>query len=321
MSQAVSLKDIQEAQAKLRGVIYQTPIVERPHLGELVGMPLFFKCENMQLTGAFKIRGSYNKIVNLDPEERKRGVITASSGNSGCATAYAGKLLGIRTVVVTSMNPAPAKRAACEAYGAEVLFVGHTSSERLQRAMELVEEQGLIMAHPYDDVHVIAGQGTIGLEILEQLPDVQQVVIQVGGGGLISGVATALRESGFKGKIVGVEPEICARMAYAMQQGKPDVLPNWRMSVGDGISSNKAGVLTYPLVKEYVDQLVTVSEEEIIAATKLLIESGKLFAEPSGAATFAAAMGGKLDKGLKTVCLISGGNTDLNSLHNIVTKA
>ncbi|MCL2548051.1 MAG: pyridoxal-phosphate dependent enzyme, partial [Symbiobacteriaceae bacterium] len=192
-------------------------------------------------------------------------------------------------------------------------------SERIQRAMEIAQERNMVMVHAYDDAAVIAGQGTIGLEILEQLPEVEQVVVQIGGGGLCAGVATALRGSGYRGRIVGVEPEVCPRMAYAFAQGKPDPLPTWQASVGDGISSNKAGNLTYPLIKEYIDELVTVSEEEILQATVLLIEQGKLFVEPSGAATYAAALAGKLQPDLVTVCLISGGNTDLASLARLLS--
>ena len=318
MSESVSLRDIQEARSRLDGIIHKTPVLGSRSLGEMVGAPLYFKCENLQRTGAFKIRGSYNKLAQLTPIQRSSGVVTASSGNSGCGTAYAGKLLGIRTVIVMSEHPAPAKKAACEAYGAELLFVGQTTSERLAKASELAQEQNLVIAHPYDDPQVIAGQGTIGLEMLEQLPDVEQIVIQIGGGGLLAGIAVALRESGYRGLIIGVEPEVSPRMAYAFQQGAPEVVPQWSVSIADGINSNRAGEHTYPLVRRHVDRLVTVSEAEIIEATKLLIERSKLFVEPSGAATFAAALAGKIEPRLKTICLISGGNTDLRTLHSVL---
>ncbi|MCL2498578.1 MAG: threonine/serine dehydratase [Symbiobacteriaceae bacterium] len=321
MLDTVTLASIQSARARLQGIIYVTPVMESKVLSEIAGMPLYFKCENLQRTGAFKLRGSYNKLSQLSAQERSVGVITASSGNSGCGTAFAGKLLGLRVVVVTSNNPAPAKKAALEAYGAEIHYAGQMSSERLARVDELSAEFGLTVIHAYDDPQVIAGQGTIGLEMLEQMPDVEQIVVQIGGGGLLGGISTALRTSGYRGRIVGVEPEVSARMTYSLAQGQASALPlqQWAVSVGDGINSNKIGNYTYPLIREYVDQVVTVSEAELLEATKLQIEQGKMFVEPSGAATFAAALAGKLQSGLKTICLISGGNSDIHSLARLMS--
>lgn len=314
MRNGLGLADIQAAQERLRGVIHATPMLSSTSLSELGGMPILFKSENMQKTGSFKIRGAYNRIAQLGEEERRAGVITASSGNHGCATSYAAMILGLRAVIVMPEKAVAAKRSACEAYGAELHFVGQTTEERLAYAQDLAAEQGLVMIHPYDDHQVMAGQGTIGLEILEQCPEVEQVVVQIGGGGLLSGIATALRESGYRGRIVGVEPAVSPRMAYAQQRGGPTQLEEWSRSVADGINSNKAGALTYPIICAHVDELVTVSEAAIVEATRLLVERGKTFVEPSGAATFAAALEGKLHKGLKTVCIVSGGNTDLPTL-------
>ena len=314
----ITLQDILDAQERLVGVTEVTPLRGSASLSALCGMPMFFKCENLQKTGSFKVRGSYNRIAQLNEDERAHGVITASSGNSGSGTAYAARLLGIRAVIVMPEKFSPAKRAACEAFGAEVHFVGQTTAERLAWANDMAEREGLIMVHPYDDLRVIAGQGTIGLELLTQCPDLEQVVIQIGGGGLISGISSALRLSGFKGRIVGVEPEVSPRMAYAWQQGAPEQLTEWAPSIADGINSVSAGKLTYPLAREYVDELVTVSEEEIRLATRLMLERTKMWIEPSGAAAFAAAHAGKLPKGLKTACIISGGNIDVDTLIRVL---
>ena len=315
---SVKLQDFLDAQKRLVGVTEVTPLRGSASLSKLYGMPLFFKCENLQKTGSFKIRGSYNRIAQLSEEERARGVITASSGNSGSGTAYAAMLLGIRAVIVMPEKFSPAKRAACEAFGAEVHFVGQTTAERLAWANDMSEREGLIMVHPYDDPRVIAGQGTIGLELLDQCSDVEQVIIQIGGGGLISGIASALRLSGFKGRIVGVEPEVSPRMAYAWQQGAPEQLKEWSSSIADGINSVSAGQYTYPLAHKYVDELVTVSEDDIRAATRLMLERTKLWIEPSGAAAFAAVYAGKIQKGLKTACIISGGNIDVATLMKVL---
>ena len=314
MSYEVTLAHIQAAAQRLTGIIHYTPVIECNSISQMTDTPLFFKCENLQRTGAFKIRGSYNRIITLDPILREKGIITASSGNSGSATAYAGRLLGLRTVVVQPENPAPSKRAAIAAYGAEQHFVGSTTLERMAFAEGIVSEEGLLFVHPFDDPEVIAGQGTIGLEIMQQLPDVERVIVQIGGGGLLSGIAIALRGLGFKGEIIGVEPEASPRMAYAISRGKAEALPTWVKSVGDGINSIKAGELTYPIIRDNVDSLVTVSDEGILRATKLLIERSRTFVEPSGAAPLAALLEGKVKPGVKTLCLISGGNSDIESL-------
>lgn len=315
----ISLADIRAAQQRLQGVIHTTPLLYSKTLSEMSGNEIYLKCENLQKTGSFKIRGAYNAAASLSDAARAAGVVTGSSGNHGQALAYAGKVLGIRAVVVMPLDASKAKIAACRGYGGEVILCGYTSEDRLAKAKELVEADGLTMVHPYDDPVIMAGQGTIGLELIEQLPDLDMVVVQVGGGGLISGIATAIKETKPTAKVLGIEPALSPRLRYSWEQGAPTELEQWAPSVADGIRTKKPGTLGFEVTRRYVDDLVTVEEDEIITATKLVLERAKLLAEPSGAATVAAALSGKLGvQGKKIVCVISGGNIELARLAQLI---
>ena len=310
--------DILEAKKRLEGITRLTPLINSDILSEHSGYPVYVKCENLQRTGAFKIRGAYNTISQLSKEDLQAGVVAASSGNHAIAVSYVARMLGIRACVVLPSNTAPAKQAACRALGAELVFVGIASEERLAKANELAKQEGLSLVHPFDDYRVICGNATIGLEIMDQLPEVEQVVVQIGGGALLAGISQGLRLSGFKGRIVGVEPAIGSRMTQAFAKGYPVDAENWQPSIADGLRTKKAGELTYPIVRQNVDEIVTLSEDEILQALNILVNECKLFVEPSSAVTVAAALSGKLEKGLKTVCLLSGGNTNIQTLAELL---
>lgn len=308
----VTIQDALKARERIQGVTHVTPLLYSKTLSKMCGNEIYLKCENMQKTGSFKIRGAYNAVSNLTPEEKARGVVTGSSGNHGQALAYAANLLGVRSVIVMPEDAAQAKIAACESYGGEVLLHGFTSEARLERALELVERDGLTMVHPFDNPYVIAGQATISLEIIEQLPDVDYILAQIGGGGLLSGVSLGAKETKPAVKVLGVEPEVGARMRNAWNMGEVVELMDWKPSVADGMRTRRPGKLPFEITRRYVDELISVSEEEIITATRLILERVKILAEPSGAATVAAMLSNKAGiTGQKVVCVISGGNVEL----------
>lgn len=311
-------KMIQEAEERLRGVIHTTPLLTNQSISRLADAQVWLKCENMQKTGSFKVRGAYNCAAQLNSQQLAAGVVTGSSGNHGTAVAYAAMKLGSRAVIVMQEDASPAKVHACEAYGGKVLFYGYTTTERLAKANELAAE-GMTLIHPYDDPAVVAGQGTIGLELMQQLPDADFIFVPVGGGGLLGGVATAIKESGSKAKVIGVEPALSPRLRLAWDMGKPTELSNWQPSVADGIRSKKSGQLGYELSLRYVDDLVTVEEAEIIQATRLIVERAKIWCEPSAAASLAAVLYHKTETaGKKVICLLSGGNIEITTLAGII---
>ena len=277
----VTIQDAWDARERIKGITHVTPLFYSKTLSQMCDNEIYLKCENMQKTGSFKIRGAYNAVSNLTPEEKARGVVTGSSGNHGQALAYAANLLGVRSVIVMPEDAAQAKIAACQSYGGEVLLHGFTSEARLERALELVESEGLTMVHPFDNPHVIAGQATISLEILEQLPDVGYILAQIGGGGLLSGVSLGAKETKPSVKVLGVEPEVGARMRNAWNLGEVVELMDWQPSVADGMRTRRPGKLPFEVTRRYVDDLISVSEEEIVTAT-----SGAL---ASVAASLAAA--------------------------------
>ena len=308
----VILADVLSARERLAGIIHYTPLLYSRTLSEMTGNEIYLKCENMQKTGSFKIRGAYNAVSVLSDDEKARGVVTGSSGNHGQAMVYAASKLGVRSVVVMPEDASKAKIAACEGYGGTVILHGITSEARLAKADELVRDQGMILVHPFDNAYVIAGQGTISREILEQLPDAQYILAPIGGGGLLSGVALAAKETRPEVQVVGVEPEVGARMRYSWEHGEVSELLQWQPSVADGMRTRRPGVLPFAITRKYVDQLVTVSESEIIQATKLVLERVKILAEPSGAAAVAAMLADTLGiRGQKVVCVVSGGNVEL----------
>jgi threonine dehydratase len=278
------------------------------------GGRLYLKPENLQPIGAFKLRGAYNKIASLTDEERSRGVITYSSGNHAQGVAYAARALATKAVIVMPGNAPAIKREATVALGAEVVFVGPSGVERQIKAEQLAAEHGYVIIPPYDDPKIIAGQGTAGLEILEDLPELDLVLVPIGGGGLISGISTAIKLSKPNVKIIGVEPELAADAQASFRAGNIVKFPPEQVlsTSADGLRSQYVGTLTFEHIRRYVDDVVTVSEEDIFNAVRILAENPKTVAEPSGAVAPAAWLfhGDSLPASKQTVAVISGGNVD-----------
>jgi threonine dehydratase len=311
----------------LDGITVRTPIIPL----EWNGDRLYLKPENLQPIGAFKLRGAYNKIASLTDEERARGVITYSSGNHAQGVAYAARALGTKAVIVMPRNAPAIKREATAALGAEIVFVGPSGVERQLKAEELAAEHGYIIIPPYDDEKIIAGQGTAGLEILEDLPEVDLVLVPIGGGGLISGISTAIKSLKPDAKVIGVEPELAADAQASFRAGHIVKFPAEQVlsTSADGLRSQYVGTITFEHIRRYVDNVVTVSEDDILNAVKILAENPKTAAEPSGAVATAAWLSHRdsLPKSDFTVAVISGGNIDpellkkaLSSDHSALTS-
>lgn len=307
---------IQDAKRALEGIARKTPLDPAPKFGANV----YIKSENLQLTGAFKLRGAYNKIRSLTPEERERGVIACSAGNHAQGIALSAAKLGIRSIICMPAGAPISKVEATRSYGAEVVLVPGVYDDAAREAERLTQEHGYTFAHPFNDPHVIAGQGTIGLEILEQLPEVEQVVVPIGGGGLISGVAMAVKTLKPSCRVIGVQAAGAASMYASLRAGHPVELDGVA-TIADGIAVKKPGDLTFALCQKYVDEIVTVNEDEISSAILALMEVQKTVAEGAGATPVAAVMFGRVDTTrLKTVCLVSGGNVDVTTLSRIITR-
>jgi threonine dehydratase len=286
---------------------------------------LYLKPENLQPIGAFKLRGAYNKIVALSPEEKRRGVISYSSGNHAQGVAYAARALGVKAIIVMPDNAPKIKRDATAALGAEIVMVGPSSDERMQKAQELAAEHGYAIVPPYNDEFIIAGQGTIGLEILEDMPEVETVIVPVGGGGMASGVATAIKLSQPAVKVIGVEPELAADAQASLRSGKIMQFPAAQVSqtAADGLRTQSIGPINFEHIRRYVDDIVTVKEEEISEALRLLAKNPQTVAEPSGAVSVAGFLFHKdeLPQTRRNVAVISGGNIDPATLANLQTSA
>lgn len=308
VTEFVSIDDIKAARERIKNAARFTPIVDVPYPGK-TGR-LYLKAENLQPMGAFKIRGAFNMVSQLTPEQLKRGVITYSSGNHGQAVALAAQMMGAPAVIVMPTTAPAVKVEGCKSYGAEVIFAGTTSLERQARAEKELAERGLTMVPPFDHVMIITGQGTVGLEILEQVPDVATVVIPVGGGGLLSGASTAIKQAKPSVRIVGVEPQGAPKMSKSLAAGHPITLESSK-SIADGLMNLRPGDITFAHVKQFVDEVVTVSDDDIAKAVAWLSRNARLVVEPSGAATTAAIMLGlgHIDptKG-PVVAIVSGGN-------------
>ena len=277
------------------------------------------KTENLQVTGSFKVRGAYYKISQLSAEERAKGVIACSAGNHAQGVALAATRMGIKSVVCMPDGAPIMKVESTKRLGAEVELVKGTYDDAHDRAVELQEQTGMTFIHPYDDELVIAGQGTIGLEILDQLPDVDAVIVPIGGGGLISGVALAIKELKPSCKVIGVQAGVVASMYASRKAGKVTTVKD-AATLADGIHVLTPGDLTFEMCQKYVDEIVTVSEDEIAAAILALLEVQKTVAEGAGATPVAAFMSGKVDTSKKTVCVVSGGNVDVTTLSRVITR-
>ncbi|MEO5895163.1 MAG: threonine/serine dehydratase [Vicinamibacterales bacterium] len=307
----VSIEEIRQAAARVRPIARLTPMIDATLIA---GRPLFLKCESLQPAGAFKIRGAYNMVAQLTDEQRRRGVVTFSSGNHGQAMALAARELGAPAVVVMPTTAPSIKIEGARGFGAEVIFAGTTSVERRKRAEEEAAARGLTMVPPFDHEWIIAGQGTLGLEILEQCPDVETVLVPVGGGGLLAGVAAAIKQTRPGVRVIGVEPTGAAKMKASLEAGHAVTLSKTE-SVADGLMPVRPGDITFAHAQKFVDSVVTVDDEQIIDAMLWLMTSAKIVAEPSGAATVAAALNGAA-QGL-TVAIISGGNVGLDRLEEL----
>jgi len=310
----VSLNDIREAKNRLHDVTVRTKLIEFHFAQTGNNRRLFLKPENQQPIGAFKLRGAYNKVASLSDAQRARGVITYSSGNHAQGVAYAARALGTKAVIVMPNNAPQVKRKATIALGAEIIFVGPGSKERQIKAEELAGLHGYSIIPPYNDEKIVSGQGTVGLEIWEDLPELECVFVPVGGGGLISGVAAAIKLSNPAIKVIGVEPELAADAQASLRAGKIIELPAEQVSrtLADGLRTQSIGAINFEHIQKYVDRIVTVSEDEIIKAMRLLASNPKTLAEPSGAVATAGFVFHReeLPQTKINVAVISGGNIE-----------
>lgn len=316
----ITLPDLRSAQTRLQGVTIRTRLIRFPLCAE-DPRRLLLKPENQQPIGAFKLRGAYNKIASLSEAERKRGVISYSSGNHAQGVAYAARAMKVKAVIVMPNNAPAIKREATAKLGAEIVLVGPGSDERKIKAEELAAQHGYVIVPPYNDEKIIAGQGTIGLEILEDLPEVEAVFSPVGGGGLISGVAAAIKLTNPKVKVIGVEPELAADAQASLRSGKIVQFPPEQVSrtVADGLRTQSVGAINFEHMRRYVDDIITVTEDEIRQAMRLLCASPETVAEPSGAVATAGVLfhADQLPKTKLNVAIISGGNIEPAMLHEL----
>ena len=315
----VTLHDILAAQSLLHGIAVRTPLLG--WTGVTAKRKLFLKLENLQPIGAFKLRGAYNKVASLSDEDRRRGVVSYSSGNHGQGVAYAARALGVKAVIVMPGNAPKNKLEATAALGAEVVTVGPGSEERRLRAEQLAAEYGYVVVPPYNDEKIIAGQGTVGLEILEDLPEVETVLVPVGGGGLISGVSAAIKLTNPAIKMIGVEPELAADAQASLRAGHIVSFPAGEVSqtLADGLRTQSIGEINFEHMRAYVDDIVSVKEDEIREAVRALSANPKTVAEPSGATAVAAFLfhSSELPRTSNNVAVISGGNIDPEFLAEI----
>ena len=315
----VPLEALRNAARALEGVAVRTPLHGVPLLQQQLGLPVAAKCEHLQPVGAFKIRGAYTAVSRIDERSRANGVITYSSGNHGQAVAMAARLLGTKAVVVMPERAPAIKVAGVRRLGGEVVIAGNSSAERYRMACELAEERGLAMVPPYESLDVIAGQGTCGLEILEDRPAVETILVPVGGGGLIAGVAAAVAALKPSVRVIGVEPEGAPKLARALEQGHPVQLDTTQ-SLADGLLPLSVGKLPFEVMSGVVREAVQVSEAEIANAVRFLYHELQLVTEPSGAVTAAALLAGRVQPTGSTVIVVSGGNVDPEVFNRLVNS-
>jgi threonine dehydratase len=317
----INLHDIRAAQSRLRGITTRTSLIEFRQSDQDSSRQLYLKPENQQPIGAFKLRGAYNKIASLSEEDRKRGVITYSSGNHAQGVAFAARALGVKAVIVMPNNAPAIKREATAKLGANIVLVGPGSEERKIKAEELAAQHGYVIVPPYNDEQIIAGQGTMGLEILEDMPDIETILVPVGGGGMISGVAAAIKLTNPSIKVIGVEPELAADGQASLRSGKIVELPAEQVSrtLADGLRTQSIGPINFEHIRQFVDDIITVSEDEIRSAMKLLAANPDTVAEPSGSVAVAGFIyhAHQLPKTKKHVAIISGGNIEPSMLEQL----
>lgn len=315
----VNLDQIKQAEAKLAGVTKKTPLYFTDYFSSETSNEVYLKLENLQITGSFKIRGAYNKISSLTDEEKRKGIVTHSAGNHGIGTAYAAKLLGIEATVILPENPNLTKKKEILRYGANVVEHGKNSFEMSEKVLEY-NAKGMSIVHPFDDPYTIAGQGSIGLEIIKDLPEVDTVVIPISGGGLIAGIASALKQIKPNIQIIGVNAGGAQAMYQSLKMGRPTMVEDID-TIADGLMANKPGDITFAHVQKYVDDLVIVPEKDIAHTVALMADKTKMVVEPSGAAALAAVLT-QLDnlKNRKIAVLVSGGNVDLGFYSSLIKK-
>lgn len=317
----MQLKDIELAASRLRGAIHETPVTTSRTFSEMAGAELFLKCENLQKTGSFKVRGAYNKIAALAQEQGNLPMLIASSaGNHAQGVAYAARAMGAQATIVMPRTTPIAKVSATEGYGAKVVLTGDCYDEAYAHALKIQEETGALFIHPFDDADVIAGQGTISLEILRALPTVDAVLVPAGGGGLLAGMAACIKQINPRVQVIGVQAagaDALVRIFRTRQEVSCDSV----YTIADGIAVKKPGTLTSSLIWQYVDEMVTVTDNEIASTILMLLERDKMVVEPAGAAALAAAINRVVDlSGKRAVCVLSGGNIDVGFIHRIVEK-
>ena len=316
----IQLSDIQAALGRVRESIYLSPCARSETFSKSTGNTVYLKLDNLQRTGAFKERGALNKLLTMSAEERRCGVIAASAGNHAQGVAYHAGRHGVRAEICMPLTTPLIKVSATKSYGAEVILVGANYDEACEQALVRACEQGLTFVHAFDDDAIIAGQGTLGLELLQQQPDIAAVVVPIGGGGLIGGISCAIKQTNAQIQVFGVQPARLPSMKVAVAEGKP-VTIHAAATIADGIAVRRAGERTLPLVQKYVDEIVTVDEEEIANAILLLLEREKTLAEGAGAAALAAVLNRKLPLVNKKVAvLVCGGNIDVTLLSRIIER-
>lgn len=317
MTSIPHIDDLYAARDKISHAVHRTPTVSSRSLSERIGRPVLLKCENLQKTGSFKVRGALNRILALDDEARARGVVTISAGNHAQAVAWAATRTGISSTVVMNAKASPTKARATEGYGGEVILQG-TVFEAFELALEVAETRGLTFLHAFDDPLIVAGAGTLGLEIVEEVPEVATVVVPIGGGGLISGVALALANVSPNTRVFGVEPEGACAMRRSLDKGEAVTLEGVD-TVADGLGAPMAGALNYEIVRRHVEDVVLVSDAEIKEAMAFILARAKLLTEPAGAAAVAALLFGRipLSDG-PVVAVLSGGNVDMDRLPDLL---
>lgn len=317
----VTFADIQKARETIKDLICPTEMSHSISASKLLHSDIYFKFENTQRTGSFKFRGAFNKISNLTPAEKARGVVASSAGNHAQGVALSASLAGVKATIVMPENASISKASATRAYGADVILKGEIYDEAYEHAQKLEKEHGYTFVHPYQDPFVIAGQGTIGLEILEKVPDLDSVIVPIGGGGLISGISLAVKSINPKIRVIGVQSDRSPGMAHLFKK-EPLTAPLKRAAtIADGIAiKNPSQVIYDNFISKYVDDVVTVTDDEIAEAIVFLMERAKTVAEGSGAAAMAAAMSRNLNLGKKSCIIISGGNIDLNIVAKIIDR-
>jgi threonine dehydratase len=316
-TQLVTLGDLQDAARTIRPVAVRTPLLPADIVSEQLGVPVWVKPEMLQRGGAFKFRGAYNFLSHLSPDERARGVVAPSSGNHAQAVALAAKLYGVPAVVVMPTTVTAAKRSGAERLGARIELAGTTTAHRMARAEELVRDEGLTLVPPYDHPMIIAGQGTVGLEIAADLPDVDTVLVPVGGGGFSAGVAAAIKLSLPNARVIGVEPSGAPKLSRARDAGRPVRLEH-SAGLADGLLAVEIGHITFAHHQRYIDDVVLVDDAALRGAMRLLLDRLKLVVEPSGAITIAALLGGKVKARGATVAVLSGGNIEWDGLRELL---